>query len=282
MNSFILTKQKPPKNWITPILWGLFDFFIIQVLFLVPIYITFEFFEYNPKIETIVLLFGFMYPLLGIFVINRYVNKRSIEALGFHKSKWLSKYGVGILIGTLLIALTCGGAFILGALKLELNTEADFLFLFVLMIGFMIQGMTEEVICRGYIQNGIRVRFGLVATMIVQAAFFAGMHMLNSSISLLAIFNLFLYGVFIGMVFYYTDSIWIVGGIHSVWNFLLGPILGIEVSGQVVKGTIFKATAIGSELLNGGKFGIEASILTTVFLCIGILIVYFLMKRDEK
>ncbi len=67
MSSFELVKAKPPKNWITPILWGIFLFFAPQIIVGVPVFILLQ------------------------KSMNIFVNKRSIESLGFHKEQWLRK-----------------------------------------------------------------------------------------------------------------------------------------------------------------------------------------------
>ncbi len=282
MNSFELTKAKPPKHWFDPIRWGVLIFFIFIVVSSLTIRILFM--KVAPSLEIYIIsqLFTFIFLIITVFIINRFVNKRTVEALGFHREKWISKYLIGVLIGTILIGFTCGSAILLGALTVEFNNGVNWGFIILLLIGFMIQGMGEEVLSRGYIQNGIRVRWGIVMTMIIQGIFFTALHSLNPGMTLLPIINLFLYAVFIGVVFYYTDSLWIAGGIHSIWNFLLGPVLGIEVSGQAVPGSVFNATVHGAEYITGGSFGMEGSILTTIAMIVSTLVVYLLIGKKEN
>jgi hypothetical protein len=49
-------------------------------------------------------------------------------------------------------------------------------------------------------------------------------------------------------------------GLHAAWNFTQGPILGVPVSGQPAHG-ILHAKLLGSALLSGGEFGLEASVI---------------------
>ncbi len=142
--------------------------------------------------------------------------------------------------------------------------------------------MAEEVVCCGYMQNGLLVRWGLVISIIVQSLFFAFLHSMNPGIKFMPVMNLFLYAVFIGLLFYYTDNLWIAGGVHSIWNFILGPVMGIEVSGIVMPSTIFKSSFTGAEILTGGSFGMEGSIFTTIVMSLGSLIVVYLLYTKKK
>lgn len=72
---------------------------------------------------------------------------------------------------------------------------------------------------------------------------------------------------------------WIIGGMHFAWNFLLGPILGIEVSGVKLPTTVLQTILKGNSILTGGKFGIEGSMLTTLVVVVGIA---FLWKKLRK
>ncbi len=286
MNSFELTKAKPPKHWITPILWGLFIFIVIKIIFSIPIYAMMYIiageFTFSMSTQLIVELFTFAIPLIGIIILNRFLNKRSIEALGFHKKDFIKKYGIGILIGLALIFFTCGLSALFGTFTFSFNKYIDWKFIALLMLGFMVQSMTEEVIDRGYIQNGIRIRWGLVATMFIQAFIFMALHSLNPGMTVMPILNLFLFGIFLGLLFYYTDNMWLVGGLHFSWNFLLGPVMGIEVSGLAINGSVLIAKADGPEILTGGSFGMEGSILATVALILGIIIVARIYRNQPK
>lgn len=135
---------------------------------------------------------------------------------------------------------------------------------------------------RGYLQNGIAATKGYGFAIVVQALVFTILHGANPGISIMALVNLFVTAIMLGLLFRYTDSIWLVGGMHFIWNFALGPILGIQVSGNVFPTTILTASASGNELLTGGAFGMEASILTTIFVIIFNIVLYNLIKKKNQ
>ena len=67
-------------------------------------------------------------------------------------------------------------------------------------------------------------------------------------------------------------SIWAACGLHSIWNYILYSILGLnlsEIDGNVA--SVFNMQSVGSSILNGGEYGIEASIITTAVLAVGVI-----------
>lgn len=106
------------------------------------------------------------------------------------------------------------------------------------------------------------------------------MHLGNDSVTFLSIINIFIFGILFSMLFYWSDNLWLTGAAHSIWNFTMGPVLGIEVSGLVLEDTIFKTVSIpGKTLINGGPFGLEGGIVTTIVGVIGCFILWFISKN---
>ena len=60
-----------------------------------------------------------------------------------------------------------------------------------------------------------------------------------------------------------TRSLWAPIGLHAAWNFTQGEIYDVPVSG--IDGTgLVEAKLSGPELLSGGAFGLEASVIALV------------------
>ena len=71
--------------------------------------------------------------------------------------------------------------------------------------------------------------------------------------------------------------------LHWFWNWLQGPVLGYEVSGMDSGETLLTLRLTGSDLLTGGSFGFEGSLLCTVLLVVGTLaIVGYYEWRGRK
>ena len=60
-----------------------------------------------------------------------------------------------------------------------------------------------------------------------------------------------------------TRNLWLPIGLHAAWNFTQGGIFGVPVSGLPDHGLI-DSTLRGPEILSGGPFGLEASVIALV------------------
>jgi hypothetical protein len=67
-------------------------------------------------------------------------------------------------------------------------------------------------------------------------------------------------GLLLGAVYMLTRRIWAAVGLHWAWNFFLGPVWGLPVSGVGFPGLVPLREA-GPDLWTGGGFGPEAGLL---------------------
>jgi len=218
--------------------------------------------------------------MIAIFILYAvFKEKLSPQSLGFVLKRMPVSYlagGAGAALSMLLLALICKftGAMVFS----HAHTGIPLMILFA--IGFVIQGLAEEVMCRGFLIAHITRRYSVKTAVIASSILFALLHAFNpSGLSVIAIVNLFLYGVFASLMFLYSENIWLCAGFHTVWNFIQGNVIGVPVSG-IAMPSIFKMTANEDlTLIHGGSFGLEGSIPATVILAAGCLILYFLIKR---
>ena len=251
-----------------------------------------EYFEYIMHIATnmpptisLVSLFSFA-VIIAVFIFSRTkIEKASLYSLGFKKEKAAVNYLLGILIGSGMIAIVVLIGILTGSMEFSGNAEItreNLCYIVLFLFGYMIQGMAEEVICRGYMMTSIAQKHNVVLAVLVNSVFFAMLHLLNPGISLLALFNLFLFGFFASILMLKLDNIWIIGAIHSFWNFTQGNVFGISVSGQATQPALLRFIANEKTLFNGGLFGLEGGLCVTIVLTIGIVIVALTPPKDEN
>jgi hypothetical protein len=85
-------------------------------------------------------------------------------------------------------------------------------------------------------------------------------------------------GILLALAYALTRNLWLAVGIHMGWNFTEGSIFGAEVSGTKEAHSLLSAPRTGPELLTGGAFGPEASILSLVA-CLIVAAAFALMIR---
>nr|WP_239667195.1 CPBP family intramembrane glutamic endopeptidase [Streptococcus parasanguinis] len=170
------------------------------------------------------------------------------------------------------------GSFVLNELSLE-----PLLFILGLFPFWLLQGGTEEVATRGWLLTRIAARTNLPLAIAISSSLFGILHLGNSGVTFLSVLNIILDGVLAGLLFIYTDSIWLVVAQHGTWNYVQGNLLGFQVSGTGADASIFSFTmGDGPDWLTGGTFGAEGSIITTLVLLLSVLIVYLLGERNER
>ena len=68
------------------------------------------------------------------------------------------------------------------------------------------------------------------------------------------------FGPMLAAPFIVTRRLWMSIGLHGAWNYTMGKIYSINISGVPAQG-LFKATFQGPELLTGGSAGMEGSLI---------------------
>lgn len=152
----------------------------------------------------------------------------------------------------------------------------------IILFGWIIQGGTEEILTRGWMLPLLGRRYNVPFAIVVTSIFFMILHSGNNGMTLMPILNLVLFGIFAALFVVNEESIWGICGMHSAWNWMQGNILGISVSGtDPVGGSLLKFAPKGNELLSGGIFGVEGSIVCTlVFLLASIYLIKII--KEEK
>lgn len=105
-------------------------------------------------------------------------------------------------------------------------------------------------------------------------------HLVNPNVTIVSCCNIFLFGCLLGLIYCYYRNPYIVTVIHASWNFTCGIIAGTNVSGLQLKG-IYTTSIQGSEILTGGAFGIEGSIITTLVLMVVTAWTFFKIKQER-
>ncbi|MGN0141755.1 MAG: CPBP family intramembrane glutamic endopeptidase [Roseburia sp.] len=236
----------------------------------------------SSDLYTILMLFSNLGLILVVWLFCRLLQKRRMTSLGFRKPGLVREYVCGLGAGFAAFSAAVLLCVITGAVRLEglsATFSAGIFLLFV--VGYMIQGMAEEVLCRGYFMVSVARRYPMALAVFANALFFAALHLLNNGISVLAFINLTLFGVFASVYFVKRGNIWGIGAFHSVWNLVQGNFYGIRVSGMETECSIFSSQMVsGKELWNGGAFGLEGGLAVTIVLLVGIAILLTMKAKD--
>ena len=112
------------------------------------------------------------------------------------------------------------------------------------------------------IYERILIHHPLWVAILVNGVFFGLLHCFNDGASVLAILGIVICGLSYSLVRWYTGSIWIAMGLHTMWNFTQNFLFGLPNSGLVSQVSVFhlQASTGISNLIYDYAFGVEAAI----------------------
>lgn len=231
---------------------------------------------------TIAMLFSTAGMILTALLFCKLIQKRKMTTVGFQKPGMWKEYLCGMAVGFGIFSVAVLICMVTGSLKIRGLSATFSVGIFLLfLVGYLVQGMAEEVLCRGYFLVSVSRRYPLAVGIAANALLFAALHLLNDGISVLAFINLVLFGVFASIYFIKRGNIWGVGALHSIWNLAQGNFYGIRVSGMQTSCSVLASEMVaGRELINGGDFGLEGGLAVTIVLVLGSLIL--LMTRQQR
>lgn len=238
----------------------------------------------NSNALTIVMLFATTMTIVVTLLFCKLIQKRKMSSVGFVKKGFLKEYIIGLLVGFVIFSAAVLLCIVTGSLNITGLSSTFSVGIFLLFgLGYMIQGMSEEVLCRGYMMISIARRYPLWLAVLLNSLFFSALHLGNSGISVLALVNLTLFGVFASVYFLKRGNIWGIGAIHSIWNFAQGHFYGIKVSGIETSCSVLGSVPTeGRSLINGGAFGLEGGLAVTVVLVLGTVILLLIPAKYAK
>lgn len=221
----------------------------------------------------------------GLYVLQVWVwvtrwEQRPLTSLGLHRSGAVRKLargaaiGLGVYLG--LLGVLAASGMIEG--RPNPSAEANWAVVAAAVIalgGWAVQGPAEELLYRGWLLPVVaartRLRWGIAASTIV----FALSHLLGSAFDPMLMISLVLFGVFFALWALREGGLWGVFGWHAVVNWVsenlvvVGEGFGV---GVLADGLVYGFEATGPDVLTGGTIGLEASLLTSAVLAVGIAV----------
>ena len=188
---------------------------------------------------------------------------------------------IGLGAGFALMAVSVGVAAVLGIYRITGPGDTSRLLLELIMVAIM-PGFTEELLFRGILFRWIEEFGGSWLALLVTSALFGLAHILNPNATWFSSFAIAVEaGVLLGGCYMLTRNLWLAMGLHAGWNFTQGEIFDVPVSGIDEHGLV-QARLSGPELLSGGQFGLEASLIClTIATVTGIALVIWAVRKGH-
>lgn len=228
-------------------------------------------------------LFSTAVTIAACLFYCRAIEKRSWVSLGFAKKGAVLEYVAGLGIGLALFGGAVAFCCATGQLTLSVTPSPAVGMIILYFFGFVVQGMSEEILCRSYLMVSMQNGCPLWVAVLTNALIFTALHIANPGVTPLALVNLTLFGIFASLYTLRRGSIWGIGAIHTVWNFAQGNIFGISVSGLSGSPSLLTATVSeGGALIHGGAFGMEGGLGVTIVLLVGCVVMMIVKTKKRE
>ncbi len=276
MPSIFLKNESKLRNG-----WKILIFFLV-------FFATFMFLDFvmsflstvDLSIEVIISEFVFLSSVaISTLIMMRVFEKSRFIEIGLKiRPKTAYEILIGLVVGFVMIALVVLPNAILGYYKYDFTLNQIFPEIFKVTIFFLLVAFAEEILFRGYpFQRLIDGTNPFIATLIFSLLFSIA-HLQNPNVNSIALINVFLAGVWLSSAYVKTRSLWLPISLHFSWNFFQGYLFSLPVSGINLFETVFYVEITSKNLISGGEFGPEGSVLASFVLVVATI---FILKNKR-
>lgn len=168
--------------------------------------------------------------------------------------------GMGLLMGAGLYAAGVLVLMLLGFARIEGTNPVAIMIPAISMA--ISSGFLEELLFRGALFRIVEDWLGSWASVLISSIVFGFVHLMNPAATLTgAIFISIEAGLLLAAAYMLTRRLWLGIGFHISWNYTQSAVFGGVVSGGVAEPGLFKTVITGPDLITGGSFGLEASLI---------------------
>jgi membrane protease YdiL (CAAX protease family) len=191
------------------------------------------------------------------------------------------EWAIGALIGAGLYIACVLILMLLGIYRIEGMNPISFLIPAIAMA--VKSAIFEELVFRGVLLKSVEDMLGTWVAVILSSATFGFLHLLNPDATIGgAIYITIEAGLLLAGAYLVTRRLWMCIGFHMAWNYVQSAVFSGIVSGGVTEPGLIRDTITGPDLLTGGSFGMERSVVALV-LCttMGVILLLMASRRGH-
>ncbi len=232
---------------------------------------------------------GILLALLSATALmTRLVNRKPFRAAGLGWTRGaIRDFALGCLLGLLMM----GGIFLielaLGFVHVESRGLGPMDGLRIVgwsALLFMVAALCEELLFRGYLFQSLMQGVTFLPAALGVSVLFALAHLGNPGMTVFALVNIGLAGLWLSFAYLKTRTLWIPFGLHFSWNFCQTVLFSFPTSGvRMEDRMLFSLDQGGPVWITGGGFGPEGGALATIaiVLCTWHILKSSLYRREE-
>ena len=215
--------------------------------------------------------------LVATIVVGNLLNKYSWDRMGWHTQPGglLPRLLRGIGLGALMAMLAIGLAFVIDRATVRITGDWSVWPRVVvpLALGLVLAALGEELMFRGYPLRRLADAIGARAAMVTLALLFGIAHAKNPNATVFSTVNVALAAIWLSFAFFSAGGMALAWGLHFGWNAGLAILFDAPVSGFAFHVPAVEYAPGSHSWVDGGAFGPEGGIVTTIVLIAGTLAV---------
>ncbi len=215
--------------------------------------------------------------LIATIVVGKLLDKYSWDRMGWHTQPngLVPRLFRGIGLGTLMAMLAIGLACVSDRATVRLTGDWSVRPRAVvpLGLGLVLAALGEELMFRGYPLRRLADAIGPLPAMLILALLFGIAHARNPNATFFSTVNVALAAVWLSFAFFSAGGMALAWGLHFGWNAGLAILFDAPVSGYAFAVPAVEYAPGSHPWVDGGAFGPEGGIVTTLVLIAGTLAV---------
>jgi len=228
------------------------------------------------------------------------IEHRPVTAYGLARQEGLRYFciglGCGVALLSLLIVILRGTGLLVFDARVLFGGRA-LGYGVVWLVGFLLVGLVEELLNRGYLQftltRGLSAVYrwlfgathadalGFWTTALILSFAFGFAHRANPGESPLGLLSAGLAGFLFCLSLWRTGSLWWAIGFHAAWDWAQSFLYGVADSGLMIQGHLYATHPAGQPYLSGGLTGPEGSIFLLPIIAAGVAAVLLALPRTH-
>jgi membrane protease YdiL (CAAX protease family) len=215
------------------------------------------------------------------FLLFKVFAKKEKPKCGFaFENKWFIHFISSAALGVVCMIIIWLIAILFHGFTVRVNdlNYDNISYILIQFVAYLLVGFWEEIPMRGF-----TAYFGNTGgkwfVAIILSLVFAFSHA-STPFNILFYINLYVWSIIAFILTWISGDLWSSIGFHFSWNFVMGGLLGIAVSGYNARG-LFVSEYNTENIINGGNLGLEGSIIWTIVLMVTLISLYVVLKNGK-
>lgn len=178
-----------------------------------------------------------------------------------------------------MLAISAMGGFSFGTLSLVGAALVKSALLWA--VGFVMVGIFEEFLFRGYAQFTLSNGIGFWPSAVLLSAVFGAVHLGNPGEGWVGALSVMLFGIFASFTLQRTGSLWFAIGFHAATDYAETFIYSVPDSGMLASTHLLNSSLHGPRWLSGGTIGPEGSVVDFALMLAAFFVVALVFPKKR-